>query len=209
MYNNVYQHKTTRGFEKLVHSAWRRAKCILSQGGDAYLVHEIAEFLGAHQPTVRQYLAMDDATLVYQMQVWTRHPDRVLSDLAQRFLGRNRLAAIEDPVSEVAFSDARDVWERALGDAVRGSGFDPEHYALRDDLKLTIYNPYIPEREEPEQDPYNAIFIQSGPQDRPREISTVLERLAPVTGAREKRYRYYVPRECRDAARALASSKKW
>ncbi len=29
MYRNVYQHKTTRGFEKLVHAAWKRAKQIL------------------------------------------------------------------------------------------------------------------------------------------------------------------------------------
>lgn len=209
MYNNVYQHKTTRGFEKLVHSAWRRAKYMLEQGDDPYFVHEIAEFLGAKPPTVQQYLAMDDATLIYQMHVWARHPDGVLSDLARRFLERNCLAAIEDPVSEITFSDSRDDWECALEKTVRDNGFDPEYYALRDDLKLTIYNPYIPEREEPEQDPYNAIFIQAGPKNKPREISTELDRLAAVTGAREKRYRYYIPRECRDAAIEIASSRTW
>lgn len=209
MYNNVYQHKTTRGFEKLVLSAWKRAGHLLSQHNDAYLVHEIAEFLTAEQPTSRQYLAMEDATLVYQMQVWTRHPDRILSDLARRFLSRDRLAAIEDPVSQTAFSDARDAWERELCAKVLPCGFDPDYYVLRDDLKLTIYNPYMPEKEEEEQDPYNAIFVQSDPHKKPREISTVLDRLASVTGAREKRYRYYVPRECREAARTLADSKKW
>ncbi len=208
MYNSVYQHKTTRGFEKLVHSAWKRARRISDEGDDAYLVYEMAEFLNTEKPTVNQYLAMDDCTLVYQMQVWTRHPDPILCDLARRFLERRRFAAIEDPITETTLSDARDGWERALRGKVSEHKFDADYYALRDDLKLTIYNPYIPEKEEPEQDPYNAIFIQSDPHKRPREISTVLQRLGPVTGAREKRYRYYVPLECGDSVKALAASKQ-
>jgi HD superfamily phosphohydrolase len=207
MYNNVYQHKTTRGFEKLVHSAWKRARQI-HRSGDAFLVAEIAEFIDADPPTVKQYLAMDDATIIYQMQVWLRHPDRVLSDLAKRFLCRDCLTAIEDPVSETAFNDARNAWERKLKKKIAEQGFESEFYVLRDDLKTTIYNPYIPEKEDLEQDPYNAIFIQSGAGGKPREISTILDRLAAVTGAREKRYRYYVPRESRDSVMTLAASKK-
>jgi uncharacterized protein len=208
MYNNVYQHKTTRGFEKLVHSAWKRAKQIHLHG-DASLVAEIAEFLDADPPTVKQYLALEDATLIYQMQVWMRHPDSTLNDLARRFLCRDCLTAIEDPVSETAFGDARNQWEKELRTTVADQGFDPEFYALRDDLKMTIYDPYIPEKEGSEQDPYNAIFVQPDAGGKPREISTVLDRLAAVTGAREKRYRYYVPRECRNAVRTLAASKNW
>jgi hypothetical protein len=93
MYNNVYQHTTTRGFEKLIQAAWRRARDIKQQGTDAWLAFEISDFLGAQRPTVKQYLAMEDATLIYQMQIWTRHPDGVLSDLAKRFLSRNRRAS--------------------------------------------------------------------------------------------------------------------
>jgi len=211
MYNNVYQHKTTRGFEKLVQAAWRRAKQICDDGGDAALVPEIGEFLNANQPSVRQYLALEDATLIYQLQVWTRHSDRVLSDLAKRFLTRERFVAVDDPVSEMDFAEARESWERELQDVVAREGFDlPEYYALRDDLTLTIYNPYAPEKEEEEQDPYNAIFVQPTAGRLPSEISKVLpERLAGVTGVRDKRYRYYVPKECRDAAKSLAVSRTW
>lgn len=206
MYNNVYQHKTTRGFEKLIHAAWERAKTL----SDPEFLLELAEFLDAEEPTVDQYLALDDATLVYQMRVWTRHPDDVLRDLATRFLTRDRFAAIEDPVSEAAFDDARDEWESELRTCVEAQGFQPaKYYALRDNLKLTVYDPYVPEREEREQDPYNAIFIQPDGGGEPQEISGTLERLAPVTGARERRYRYYVPRECRDAVRKLVESKDW
>lgn len=210
MYNNVYQHKTTRGFEKLIHAAWNRAKQLRDEHEDAWLVSEIADFLDAEGRTVQQYLAMEDATLVYQMQVWTRHTDPVLSDLARRFLSRDRLRAIDDPVAETTFADSRAEWEQRLYELVASHGFEPpEYYALRDDLKLTIYDPYIPEKEQPIQDPYNAIFIQPEEGGPHREISQVVERLVPVTGAREKRYRYYVPLGCRNEARQLAASKRW
>ncbi len=209
MYRNVYQHKTTRGFEKLIHSAWKRAKRLSEDGGEPALVPEIAEFLAADRPTVRQYLSMEDATLVYQMGLWTHHPDAVLCDLARRFLERDRFVAISDPVVEADFSDPRKEWEAELDKIVRTQGYDPEFYVLRDDLKLTVYNPYTPEKEEPEQDPYNAIFVYSDSQRKPREISTALTRLAPVTGSRENRYRYYIPHDCGDAVRSLAASRRW
>lgn len=210
MYNNVYQHKTTRGFEKLLHAAWDRAKWLHNDGNDAQFVFEIAEFLEAEKPSAKQYLAMEDATVLYQFQVWARHPDEVLSDLAKRFLEREGLAMIEDPLSERGFADARDAWEVELRRVVGEHGFEPpECYVLRDDLKLTVYDPYTPEKEEEEQDPYNAIFIQPAGGGRVREISTLLDRLGAVTGIRDRQCRYYVPKECRDAARKLAESKEW
>ncbi|MBI2824586.1 MAG: hypothetical protein HYX69_07870 [Planctomycetia bacterium] len=154
---------------------------------------------------MKQYLALEDATLLYQMQVWQRHPDSTLRDLARRFLERDRLRAIDDPVKQAGFADAREAWERELRQVVSAKGFNPDYYALRDDLRLTIYDPYTPEKDEEEQDPYNAIFIQPAREGRPREISTLLPRLAPVTGARSQQYRYYVPEECRDDARTIAA----
>lgn len=210
MYRNVYLHKTTRGFEKLLHAAWDRARQLRADGDDAGLVPEIGEFLDADHPSVKQYLAMEDATLIYQLQVWTRHPDNALRDLASRFLCRDRFATIEDPVSERGFDDARERWEEALRRLVASKGHTPpEHYALRDDLKLTVYNPYVPEKEEKEQDPYNAIFIQPANGGPPREISSLIERLASVTGVRQDQFRYYVPQDCRDEAKSLAASKCW
>lgn len=210
MYSNVYQHKTTRGFEKLLHSAWNRAKAIAGDGRDPWYVHEVGEFLAATPPTISQYLALEDATLVYQSEVWKRHPDATLRDLAKRFLERDGLVAIDDPVADGRFGDGRQAWEDALKDVVFQGGYAlPEYYTLRDDLKLTVYNPYMPEKEDREQDPYNAIMIAPASGGPPQEISRILTRLKPVTGVREKRYRYYVPRDVRDSARSLAESRTW
>ncbi len=211
MYRTVYQHKTTRGFEKLLHATWERAKQMHSRREDAYLVVEIREFLDAPEPSVKQYLALEDATVVYQLKVWTRHPDKVLNDLAQRFLKRDRFVAIADPVSEEGVCDARVEWESELHKLVQEKGFDPEFYALRDDLKLAVYNPhmpYMPEKEEEEQDPYNAIFIKLD-DTSVQEISRLLDRLAAVTGPPKEEFRYYVPDECGDAAKQLANSRPW
>jgi hypothetical protein len=201
---------TNNVLEKLLHAAWGRANELRRNGDDAWLVGEVRDFLDAEDPTVKEYLALEDATLVYQMQVWTRHADGVLRDLARRFLVRDGFAAVEDPVSEAAFGDAHADWEAELRRIVGEHQFaPPEYYALRDDLKLSVYDPYTPEKEEKEQDPYNAVFIQPASGGPPREISTVLKRLAPVTGLREKRCRYYVPKECRDAVRDVAASRAW
>ena len=50
MYNNVYQHKTTRGFERLLHAAWKRARWLHGDGTDVGLVRPIAEFWAAEKP---------------------------------------------------------------------------------------------------------------------------------------------------------------
>lgn len=193
MYQNVYQHKTTRGLEKVIHAAWRRANTIEENGGNAWFMEEINEFRHAVEPTVGQYLALDDAMLLHQLAVWARHGDTVLGDLARRFVHRKPLKVIPDPVPSEAFEDVREAWETALHEEVSAAGFDPAFYALRDDLKQTVYDPYSPEKEEAEQDPYNAILIKRD--SKHEEISGVLPRLGSVTGKRPKEYRYYVPRQ--------------
>ncbi|MDZ4659812.1 MAG: HD domain-containing protein, partial [Bythopirellula sp.] len=212
MYQNVYQHKTTRGFEKLIHAAWRRAEQLETERGAPQFIPEIQQFRNAKKEskeTIEQYLALEDSTLVYQLIVWSRHPDSVLADLATRFVTRRKFKAVNDPVPEGAIDGVRETWEEALRELVKKKGYNlPEYYALRDDrLKQTVYDPYAPEKEKKEQDPYNAILIDLG--TVPTEISEVLTRLQAVTGERPKRNRYYVPEDVSEEARQLAESGSW
>src|SRR5262249_9003375 len=69
MYHNVYLHKATRGFEKLLEAMWGRARRLWEGGQDGALVPAVAAFWaaqgaggGAH-PTVRQYLAIEEFTV--------------------------------------------------------------------------------------------------------------------------------------------------
>ena len=106
-------------------------------------------------------------------------------------------------------SDDRTQWEEALKNLVARKYDPPDSYALRDDLKLTLYNPYLPEKENKEQDPYTAIFIQPSDGGEPVEISEVLDRLKAVTGQRPSGYRYYVPGDVHKEAKTLRDSRKW
>ena len=82
MYQNVYLHKTTRGFEKLLEAMWRRARRLFENGDDALLLPVILDFWRAEKPSVQQYLRIEEFTVLQQIQVWIDHKDR-----AQRRLG--------------------------------------------------------------------------------------------------------------------------
>jgi HD superfamily phosphohydrolase len=204
MYQNVYLHKTTRCFEKLLQAMWEHAKTLRDDGTDVQLVPAIAEFWGAGDAaTVSQYLAIEEFTVLQQIQQWKSHPDNALSDLARRFLDRDRLAMIEAPLLGDDLTDGYAAWEDALRELVQKAGFDPDMYCLRDQLKGKYNQPYFPEKESDEQSAKNAIRIKVRGETQPIEISTLLPRLQPITTESQDRYRYYVPAQVREAAHAL------
>ena len=83
-------------------------KVLRSRGG-CLLVPAIKSFWDADaearidparpKPSVRQYLAIEEFTVLSQIQAWTAHRDKALSDLARRFLERKRFAMVEAPSS--------------------------------------------------------------------------------------------------------------
>src|SRR5207244_424573 len=83
MYQNVYLHKTTRCFEKMIEAMWRRAKALRDNGTDLNLVPAILDFWAAQDPTVEQYLRIEEFTVLQQIQNWTTHSDKALNDLAR------------------------------------------------------------------------------------------------------------------------------
>jgi HD superfamily phosphohydrolase len=209
MYENVYFHKTTRGFEKLLQALWQRAKELLRDGSSADLVKPIRDFWKKKSPGVSDYLAIEEHTVLFQMQQWTKNSDNVLSDLSRRFLTRNPFAMIKAPQGNV-LGQSMDAWEAALKSLVASKGFAPaDFYVLRDDLTEKLYEPkkrdrgpYVPEPESDEQVPSNAIRVL-GDDGRPVEITKLLTRLANVTKEPIPQVRYYIPREIRKEVIAL------
>ncbi len=209
MYQNVYLHKTTRGFEKMLEAMWGRAKQLREDGTDVALVPAIAAYWGAAEPTVEQYLAIEEFTVLQQIQQWQEHDDKPLSDLARRFLHRDKLAMIEPQALKDDLEDGNEEWELALSEIVGKAGYDPPGmYCLRDTLKGQYNQPYFPEKESDEQSAKNAIRIIEDDTQQPIEISQLLPRLQPITTETGDRYRYYVPQEVRDKATTLRSQWK-
>jgi HD superfamily phosphohydrolase len=205
MYWNVYLHKTTRGFEKLLEAMWRRARQFFQDGKDISLVGPISDFWRTEIPSIRQYLALEEFTVLSQIQVWTGHKDEALSDLARRFLERDRLAFVNAPAVESTFQNDLRAWEEALTALVKSRvAYDPpEMYCLRDNLKAKYSQPYFPEKESDEQGVSNAIRLKVDGQEEPVEISKLLPRLRPVTEKPPDKVRYYIPKELQKEAERL------
>jgi HD superfamily phosphohydrolase len=210
MYQNVYLHKTTRGFEKMLEAMWLRAKKLQTDGTDVKLVPVLRDFWAAGETaTVQQYLRIEEFTVLQQIQEWTAHQDKALSDLAQRFLNRNRFVAIDPPQPDNDLAPSFERWERALHEVVQNAGYDPvESYCLKDQVNGKYNQPYFPEKESEEQSAHNAIRLRTGTGKTPVEISEVLRRLQPVTQRPADQVRYYVPRDLRDRAQKILETWK-
>lgn len=221
MYHNVYLHKTTRGFEVLLQAMWRRARKLANEGNEAVLIPVLRDFWKAADPTVGQYLRIEEFSMLQQIQEWSDQRDKPLADLARRFMNRDRFVVVEPPAPEDPLAPDHSKWEAALRAAVERAGVGPaECYCLRDDLKGKYHRPYFPEKEGNEQSSRNAIRILTG-DNRPTEISSLLPRLKSVTekagvgqppGEKGKpddppdTIRYYVPAEVRDKVRKLRAA---
>ncbi len=203
MYQNVYLHKTTRGFEKMLETMWGWAKQLRRDEHDVDLMPAIQGYWDADDPSVEQYLAIEEFTVLEQIQRWRNHRDKALSDLAGRFLDRQRFAMIEPPAPADDLEQDCDDWEAKLRDVVRKAGYDPRTYVFRDRVKAKYNQPYFPEKESDEQSAKNAIRIKVDGEASPIEISKLLPRLKPITTETQDRFRYYVPPEVREAAMKL------
>jgi HD superfamily phosphohydrolase len=205
MYQNVYMHKTTRGYEKLLHRLWERAQTLRSEGTDVRLLGPIDSFWRASEVTLRQFLALEEFVVLSQIQSWADHSDPALSDLARRFLHRGGFICIEGPRAENPLVDESDSWSVALTELVaKHIKYRPaDAYVLRDNFETQVYSAYTPEPDTDDASPMNAIRVVRSAEEGPIEISQVLTRLQAVTNKAAETTRYYVPRELREEARKL------
>ncbi len=207
MYQNVYLHKTTRGFEKMIEAMWRRARKLNDDGTNVSLVPKVRAFWKADDPSVAQYLAIEEFSVLQQIQNWTTHKDPSLSDLARRFLCRDRFAMIEPPYSDNRLASDNSKWEMALHQIVRKAGYKPATmYCLKDQVNAKYHRPYIPEKESDEQSVKNAIRIVIDGEPKPVEISLVLDRLKPLTQRLSDQVRYFIPKDVQEAAKKMRST---
>ena len=210
MFQNVYHHKTTRGFEKIIGSMWSYAKTQYSEGIDVDLLDPIQRIFSTDDISVKEYLAIEEFTVMYQIHKWRDNRNhKVLADLARRFLDRDRLVAIDAPdIPPQLALGAYEEWESELCRLVSESGYEaPDSYCLKDQVKGKYNQPYMPEKEQQEQSVRNSIRIKVAGETQPIEISKLLPRLKPLTEKPVDRVRYYVPKDVQ--AKALNLRANW
>lgn len=216
MYQNVYLHKTTRGFEALLKAMWRRADSLRSNGEDVSPVPALERVWAVEKPSpatlsIPDYLALEEFTVLSQMHAWREHPDPILSDLARRFLCRDGFALVEPPPPPPTLVPDHSAWESEVHDRLRRHGYnEPEWYCFEDEIKAKYRMPYRPEKETDQQTPTNTIFVEDDA-GSPVEISTVMPRLRPISEVQVTRPRYFIPRDnpLREEVEQLARDWCW
>ncbi len=99
MYWQVYLHKTVLAGDHLLRAILRRARFhlahgqeVLLAGGSPALRFFLERAVDASQlaePEVRRaYCTLDDTDVLYSLKQWMDSPDRILADLAERFINR-------------------------------------------------------------------------------------------------------------------------
>lgn len=209
MYQNVYLHKTTRGFEQLLQAMWNRANVLRLSGENVNANPALERFWSCEDPSpenlnVQDYLRIEEFTVLEQIQRWAEHSDKSLSDCARRFLNRDGLAMVipPPPPNPLEPGNLGD-WEPELHSLLKSKGYtEPQMYCLADRVKGKYRQPYREEKDPANQSAVNTIrVIVDG---APMAIGEYLPRLKAVIAPPADRVCYYVPKEIRDDAKRLA-----
>lgn len=197
MYMQVYFHPASRGMEVLLQNLLKRAKHLYQLDSQFFekCSPNLIPFL-ANEAGLEDYLALDDGVMNTYFQAWMKSEDKILADLASRFINRKVLKSItfeEDSRKELSH----------LVDLVKSVGFDPEYYTgihVNFDLPYDIYRP---EKKEPRTE-INMIQKDGSVV----ELSTISPIVKTLTGTIYGDRRFYFPKEMLSDDDLFAHTKK-
>lgn len=118
MYWQVYLHKTAVAAEKVLVNLLKRASFLAQQGESVFappqlrhfLYHHVdADFFTQHEESLRCYEMLDDNDIWSSVKVWTEHPDKILSLLANDLVNRNtfKVEIYDEPLPQSRLEDFR------------------------------------------------------------------------------------------------------
>jgi len=210
MYQSVYFHHTTRGFEKVLEKILRRAKWLALQNGSTFggsILPSLKPFFQEDKDaTLQQFLGLTDYAVLAQVWEWKNAEDDILSDLAGKFFGSRdegfKVACEFDLMREVPMLTKIPEKVEAARKYLKEKNLEPDYYLLSDEFDVEVYKPYAPELEELQTTPENMIMISDG--TKIREISNLLPRLKPIA-QKLRTARYYCPEEYKEEIKKLLS----
>ena len=168
MFRQVYFHRTLRSAEAVLDALLRRAVEIFRSGGDVWFARGTAfeKFVTGEKLSLAEHLELDDADIAFHIKQWSKSGDKILSDLARRFLHRRLFKAFD---LDMPADEKQDFLIRA-GEIVAEAGFAPEYYFIEDEAGDVPYYVYTKEQAETK----NLIYVEHGfSNPQIREISEV------------------------------------
>ncbi len=182
MFRQVYFHRTLRSAEAVLRSLVSRALHLFQNGKVVWFAEKtpFEKILKAERLSLTEHLALDDSDVMFHIKQWQNSDDKILADLAKRFLHRRLFKAFDLDMPE---TERQDFLEKARK-FVENAGFDADYYFIEDKAGDVPYYFYTKTQTEPK----NLIYVEEG-FSRPaiREISEIS---AAVRGL-QKGYQIY------------------
>jgi HD superfamily phosphohydrolase len=213
MYQSVYFHYTTRGYEGLIRSILTRARDIALNDSDFLknLLPPMQMIVDSEQ-TVDTciFLKLTDHTLFAQIALWQNEKkDEVLTDLAQRLMLRKGVGWIKFPPTHGGMKMHEKISD--VEDYLKKQSLDHKYYFFEDKPGAPAYKPYRPAEEVEDQSSVNSIILYdpSWGGTHFKEVSDVpgLERLKAITGKEQHgEVRYYFPKEHEKKIKSILGS---
>jgi HD superfamily phosphohydrolase len=148
MYWQVYLHKTTVGYEKILVNALKRAKLLAREGREIFASPALAYFLkndidaawfDNHEEALSNYAELDDSDIWSALKVWRHHDDKILATLATDLVDRRlfKVEVTEEPPTEEYLAAVRS----RIVDAMGISNEDASYMMSLTEIGKDMYNP--------------------------------------------------------------------
>lgn len=192
MYQQVYFHPVSRSIEVILSHLLKRAKYLYKNGktnclGPTNLLFPFFE----DNFSLSDYLKLDDGVLNSYFSLWQDSDDKILSDLADRFLNRK-------PFKSVRVSEDTRYLLPTLRKLVADAGFDSEYYTATNDSFDLPYDTYSPSqnkhRTQIELMQKDGLLI---------ELSQVSNLVAAISGKVSGDERFFFPKEMKSSEQQL------
>ncbi len=145
MYRNVYFHKVVRSAEGMVKLVLQRARRLAVQERLQWPVREDAvhKALLGQQLSIREFLELDDVSVLACFKVWMGGEDVVLAQLCRGLLFRELFKSID----LTRIGDASRIAEirEAAAEAIDAAGGESAYALFYDEPSDTPYEPYEPD----------------------------------------------------------------
>jgi HD superfamily phosphohydrolase len=198
MYQSVYFHHTTRGFERLLERILKCAQDIARHNKEfaKTLLPPMKMLLGGKQSRdLGKFQSLLDHVVLAQLTIWQNSQHKVLRDLSQRLLSRKGIAWIQIPGISMTMTDKI----TKVRDYLQSKGVDDRYYFFGDEPQAPAYKPYRSASTSEEQSSVNSIILHDPLWTGTGfcEIAEVpgLERLQAITRGQSPILRYYFPEE--------------
>jgi len=184
MYWQVYFHPVTRSAEVVLSKIFQRAKYLYEN--DYLFKLEPTHFISFfnEQPSLDEYLKLDEAIVFYYFQLWQEENDDILRDLCERFMNRRLFQYVD-------FNPNQQMQQvMKLTKLFHEVGINPDYYLVVDSSSDLPYDFYRPGEEE-ERLP---IHLQM-PNKELKELSRHSDIVEAISGKKRTDHKLYFPED--------------